>query len=90
MATPMIDPSKMTPAQKAKAYDMMRQEMEYRVELFNKLSVACFDKCIDRRFKEGDLNVGENSCVDRCAAKYWQVVSIVGQMLGGAAAQPPS
>lgn len=34
------------------------------------------------RHKESDLNVGENSCVDRCVAKYWQVVSTVGALLG--------
>lgn len=35
------------------------------------------------RYKEGELNVGENSCVDRCSSKYWAVTGIVGQLLGG-------
>ncbi len=26
-----------------------------------------------RRFKEGTLSIGENSCLDRCCSKYWQV-----------------
>ena len=79
----------MSPEAKDKAFGMAKQEMEYRVELFNRLSGACFDKCVDKRFREGDLNVGESSCVDRCSAKYWQVVGIVGQMLGGAGAGGP-
>ncbi|KAF5842059.1 mitochondrial inner membrane translocase [Dunaliella salina] len=57
-------------------------ELEYRVELLNKMVASCYDKCAARPFKEGTLSVGENSCVDRCCAKYWQVVAIVGQLLG--------
>jgi len=72
----------MTPEQRDAAFAMAGQEMEYRVELFNKLVGACYEKCIDKKFKDGELNVGENSCVDRCAAKYWESVAIVGQMLG--------
>ena len=45
---------------------------------------SCHEKCIDKKYKDGDLNVGENSCVDRCTSKYWQCVGIVGQMLGAA------
>jgi Tim10/DDP family zinc finger len=33
------------------------------------------------RFKDGELNVGENSCIDRCTAKYWQ--ASVGLGFGG-------
>ncbi|EIE23183.1 hypothetical protein COCSUDRAFT_9785, partial [Coccomyxa subellipsoidea C-169] len=62
---------------------MAEQEMDYRVDLFNRMVSTCFEKCMDKRYKEGDLNVGENSCVDRCASKYWQVTGIVGQLLGG-------
>ncbi|KAH7301259.1 hypothetical protein KP509_23G018000 [Ceratopteris richardii] len=60
---------------------MAQQEMEYRVELFNKLTHSCFEKCIEKRFKDSELNVGENSCVDRCVHKYWQVTAMVGQLL---------
>eukprot|EP00890_Picochlorum_soloecismus_P005280 jgi/Picsp_1/5753/NSC_03112-R1_mitochondrial import inner membrane translocase subunit tim10 len=67
------------------AVQMAQQEMEYRVDLFN-------------RYKDGDLSVGENTCIDRCSSKYWQlpscpsdylndacffqVTGIVGQLLG--------
>ncbi|CAL5219031.1 g790 [Coccomyxa viridis] len=68
----------------AQGLKMAEQEMEYKVDLFNRMVSTCFEKCMDKRYKEGDLNVGENSCVDRCASKYWQVTGIVGQLLGGA------
>ncbi|KAG1669743.1 hypothetical protein FOA52_001572 [Chlamydomonas sp. UWO 241] len=58
-------------------------ELEFRVDILNKMVANCYDKCASRPFKEGSLSVGEISCADRCATKYWQVVAIVGQMLGG-------
>ena len=72
----------MTPEQREQAFALANQEMEYRVDLFNKLVHSCYEKCIDKRFKDGDLNVGETACVDRCSSKYWQSVGIVGQLLG--------
>ncbi|KAI4986203.1 hypothetical protein ZWY2020_018833 [Hordeum vulgare] len=46
------------------------------------LTHVCFEKCIEKRHKEAELNMGENSCIDRCVSKYWQVTNIVGGMLG--------
>mmetsp|Transcript_20559 Transcript_20559/g.34419 ORF Transcript_20559/g.34419 Transcript_20559/m.34419 type:complete len:87 (+) Transcript_20559:141-401(+) len=69
--------------EREKAFKMAEVEMDYRVDLYTRLTNSCFEKCIDHKYKDGDLNVGENSCVDRCSAKYWQVVGIVGQLLGG-------
>ncbi|KAL4436527.1 hypothetical protein ABPG75_003666 [Micractinium tetrahymenae] len=66
----------------AMAIEMAKQEMDYRVALFNAMVSSCYEKCIDKRYKDGDLSVGENSCIDRCSSKYWQVTGIVGQMLG--------
>eukprot|EP00873_Tetraselmis_striata_P017851 jgi/Tetstr1/438115/TSEL_026738.t1 len=59
-------------------------ELNYRVELFNKMTATCFDKCVEKKFKDNELSVGENSCLDRCCNKYWQVTAIVGQMMGNA------
>ena len=41
----------MTPEQREQAFAMANQEMEYRVDLFNKLVHSCYEKCIDKRFK---------------------------------------
>ncbi|XP_009144367.1 mitochondrial import inner membrane translocase subunit TIM10 isoform X1 [Brassica rapa] len=72
---------------KEQAFSMAQTEMEYRVELFNKLAQTCFVKCVDKRYKEAELNMGENSCIDRCVSKYWQVNGMVGQLLS--AGKPP-
>ncbi|KAK1270420.1 Mitochondrial import inner membrane translocase subunit TIM10 [Acorus gramineus] len=58
---------------KEQIFGMAEKEMEYRVDLFNKLTQTCFNKCIEKRYKESELNMGENSCIDRCVSKYWQV-----------------
>uniref|UniRef100_A0A2P2JXT7 Mitochondrial import inner membrane translocase subunit n=1 Tax=Rhizophora mucronata TaxID=61149 RepID=A0A2P2JXT7_RHIMU len=62
---------------KDQAFGMAEVEMEYRVELFNRLAWTCFHKCVDKRYKENELNMGENSCIDRCVSKYWQVGHLV-------------
>ncbi|KAF8102711.1 hypothetical protein N665_0196s0006 [Sinapis alba] len=84
MATPSPIPVGIS---KDQAFSMAQTEMEYRVELFNKLAQTCFSKCVDKRYKEADLNMGENSCIDRCVSKYWQVNGMVGQLLS--AGKPP-
>jgi import inner membrane translocase subunit TIM10 len=58
--------------QKEQMFGLAEKEMEYRVDLFNRLTQTCFSKCIEKRHKEAELNMGENSCIDRCASKYWQ------------------
>ncbi|XP_058212907.1 mitochondrial import inner membrane translocase subunit TIM10-like [Rhododendron vialii] len=73
--------------EKEQIFGMAEKEMEYRVDMFNKLTQTCFSKCIENRHKESELNMGENSCIDRCVSKYWQVTNLVGQLLGSN--QPP-
>ena len=71
----------MTAEQREQAFAMANQEMEYRVD-YSTIGALVLRKCIDTRGLNGDLNVGETACVDRCSSKYWQSVGIVGQLLG--------
>ncbi|KAL5567476.1 hypothetical protein UlMin_024051 [Ulmus minor] len=29
-----------------------------------------FNKCVEKKYKESELNMGENSFIDRCVSKY--------------------
>ncbi|PON69336.1 Mitochondrial import inner membrane translocase subunit [Trema orientale] len=51
------------------------------------LTHTCFNKCVEKKYKESELNMGENSCIDRCVSKYWHVTNLVGQLLGSG--RPP-
>lgn len=66
-----------------KALEVAELDMEYRVDLFNTLNHTCFNKCIDKRYKEGEPNMGESTCIDRCASKYWQVSDLIPQFSYG-------
>ncbi|KAJ8484723.1 hypothetical protein OPV22_017208 [Ensete ventricosum] len=63
------------------------QEMGFRIDHLNRLAQTCFNKCVDKRYKDSELYIGENSCVDRCVSKYIQVTNIIGDVL--ACSNPP-
>jgi mitochondrial import inner membrane translocase subunit TIM10 len=37
------------------------------------MSKSCAKKCIPTTYQEGELNKGESVCLDRCAAKFFDV-----------------
>ncbi|KFX92115.1 hypothetical protein O988_07418 [Pseudogymnoascus sp. VKM F-3808] len=57
------------------------QEMDLVTDMFSKLSRACMKKCIPNDYREGDLNKGEGVCIDRCAAKFFDVQMKVSEIL---------
>ncbi|KAI1328890.1 Tim10/DDP family zinc finger-domain-containing protein [Xylariaceae sp. FL0255] len=67
-------------------------EMKLVTDMANRLSKVCAKKCVPATYHEGDLNKGESVCLDRCAAKFFDVHMKVsdqlqqqGQQAGGAA-----
>ena len=38
-------------------------------------------KCIPREYREADLNKGEGVCIDRCAAKFFDVQMKISELL---------
>ncbi|KAJ8904697.1 hypothetical protein NDN08_001215 [Rhodosorus marinus] len=53
-------------------YELMKQEITFYADLFNKMADQCFKKCVPR-YTDSELNTGEKVCVDRCVGKYLDV-----------------
>ncbi|KAL5568406.1 hypothetical protein UlMin_024981 [Ulmus minor] len=49
-----------------------------KTEINIELTHTCFNKCVEKKYQESELNMGENSCIDRCVSKYWHVTNLVG------------
>ncbi|APA09550.1 hypothetical protein EAF04_007030 [Stromatinia cepivora] len=62
------------------------QEMDLITDMFNKLSQSCIKKCIPKEYREGELNKGEGVCIDRCAAKFFDVQMKISELLQAEAA----
>ncbi|XP_063681568.1 mitochondrial import inner membrane translocase subunit Tim10-like [Bolinopsis microptera] len=60
---------------------MEQLEMDVMQDMYNRLSESCRNKCISKRYDEGDLSKAESVCLDRCAAKYLEVYERVGKKL---------
>ena len=43
-------------------------------------------KCIPKEYREGEINKGEGVCIDRCAAKFFDVQMKVSELLQAEAA----
>lgn len=57
------------------------QEMDLITDMFSKLQQACLKKCVPRDYREGEINKGEGVCIDRCAAKFFDVQLKVSELL---------
>jgi mitochondrial import inner membrane translocase subunit TIM10 len=64
------------------ATDEKRGEISAQVRAINSLHqrvvAACWSKCVPKP-KDGELTIGEMSCVDRCVPKYLEAHALVGQ-----------
>lgn len=66
-----VDPTKIAAAQ---------LQYEAMSATFNRLLITCQEKCILAEYGEGDLNTGEQSCIDRCVSKYVKANIVVGKV----------
>jgi mitochondrial import inner membrane translocase subunit TIM10 len=83
-AEPVAPPP--APAGGPNPMELATTEMEMYTDMFNRMSDVCFAKCMSG-FKEGDLNIGEMSCVDRCVGKYLEAHDKVGKKIAAVEAQ---
>lgn len=54
--------------------DQAKAEIESITDMSVRMNEMCFKKCV-LKFNEPDLSVGEMTCVDRCAWKYFGMMT---------------
>jgi mitochondrial import inner membrane translocase subunit TIM10 len=54
--------------------DQAKVEIESMTDMSVRMNEMCFKKCVVK-FSEADLSVGEMTCVDRCAWKYFGMMT---------------
>lgn len=54
-------------------------QFEAQSLIFNKVLYNCQSKCMGDTYAEGDLGTGEQSCVDRCVAKFFKANQLIGK-----------
>ncbi|KAI2603854.1 mitochondrial import inner membrane translocase subunit TIM10 [Hypoxylon fragiforme] len=56
-------------------------EMKLLTQMHDRLTKACAKKCVPNEYREAELNKGESVCLDRCAAKFFDVHLKVSELL---------
>ncbi|KAI1378714.1 mitochondrial import inner membrane translocase subunit TIM10 [Hypoxylon crocopeplum] len=59
----------------------VQAEMKLLTQMHDRLTKACAKKCVPNEYRESDLNKGESVCLDRCAAKFFDVHMKVSELL---------
>ncbi|CAK4086183.1 unnamed protein product [Aphanomyces euteiches] len=75
-SAPVVEPTD----EEKKIMEDVKKEADLLMHMQDKMRSICFNKCV-HRFREGDLDMGESSCDDRCVAKYLQAYYRLNQFL---------
>ncbi|KAK3905874.1 Tim10/DDP family zinc finger-domain-containing protein [Staphylotrichum tortipilum] len=59
----------------------VENELKVVAEMHSRMIKVCTAKCIDRSYREADLAKGEAVCLDRCAAKFFDVHQTISEQL---------
>eukprot|EP00700_Malawimonas_jakobiformis_P000684 EC719241.1.p1 GENE.EC719241.1~~EC719241.1.p1 ORF type:complete len:85 (+),score=11.11 EC719241.1:42-296(+) len=54
--------------------------IQLQMDMFHRMREQCFEKCIPK-MSDNDLNVGEQTCLDRYVYKYVRTHEIVDQQM---------
>ncbi|KAK4170092.1 mitochondrial import inner membrane translocase [Cladorrhinum sp. PSN259] len=59
----------------------IENELKVVAEMHSRMIKVCTSKCIDKAYREGELNKGEGVCLDRCSAKFFEAHQTISEQL---------